>query len=138
MTKEKTFAKKTMRLLSAPDFMLIQMKKFDLDPHWVPFKLDVEVELPDILDLSVLIKSSPGPREGEREMPVSAEEAAATAPLEPDSAIVNQLLDMGFDINGCKRAAVQTKNAGVEAAMNWVMQHMEDADFAAPFIQEAK
>ena len=42
---------------------------------------------------------------------------------------------MGFDSNGCKRACVNTKNAGIEAAMNWIMEHMGDPDFAAPFEQ---
>jgi uncharacterized UBP type Zn finger protein len=30
-------------------------------------------------------------------------------------------MEMGFDVNGCKRAAFMTKNAGVEAAMNYIM-----------------
>ena len=34
---------------------------------------------------------------------------------------------MGFNIEGCKRAVYNTNNSGVEAAMNWVMEHMEDA-----------
>ena len=49
---------------------------------------------------------------------------------------MSQLTAMGFNINGCKRAVAETKNAGVEAAMNWVMEHMEDADFSAPFVQK--
>eukprot|EP00955_Chlamydomonas_euryale_P052472 355165-Chlamydomonas_euryale.AAC.3 len=31
-----------------------------------------------------------------------------------------------------RRAALATQNAGVEAAMEWVLQHMEDPDFADP------
>jgi ubiquitin carboxyl-terminal hydrolase 5/13 len=34
---------------------------------------------------------------------------------------------MGFPIEGCKKAVYHTGNAGVEPAMNWVMEHMEDA-----------
>ena len=41
---------------------------------------------------------------------------------------------MGFDIEGCKRAVFNTKNQGVEAAMNWVLEHMGDPDFASPFV----
>jgi ubiquitin carboxyl-terminal hydrolase 5/13 len=42
---------------------------------------------------------------------------------------------MGFDVNGCKRAAFHTKNAGIEAALNWVMEHSADSDFDHPFVQ---
>jgi ubiquitin carboxyl-terminal hydrolase 5/13 len=45
-------------------------------------------------------------------------------------------MEMGFDVNGCKKAAVNTKNSGIEAAMNWVIQHMGDPDFASPYVQE--
>lgn len=53
----------------------------------------------------------------------------------PDASIVEHLLEMGFNANGCKKAAVNTKNAGTEAAVNWVMAHMLDADFSEPFVQ---
>jgi hypothetical protein len=29
-----------------------QLKKFDVDENWVPYKLDVEVEMPDNIDLA--------------------------------------------------------------------------------------
>lgn len=49
-------------------------------------------------------------------------------------------MDMGFGIEGCKRAVYNTKNQGilllnvmiivlllgVEPAMNWILEHMED------------
>ena len=41
---------------------------------------------------------------------------------------------MGFSRNGCTRALYETKNSGVEAAMNWVMEHMGDANFNDPFV----
>ena len=43
-----------------------------------------------------------------------------------DEGIVAQLMDMGFPLEGCKKAVFHTKNAGAEAAMNWVMEHMGD------------
>ena len=48
---------------------------------------------------------------------------------------MEQLLGMGFDVNGCKKAAFHTNNSGFEAAVNWIMSHMEDPDFSAPFVQ---
>ena len=52
----------------------------------------------------------------------------------PDPEIVRQLTDMGFSLEGCKKAAFHTKNAGVEAAMNWVLEHSGDPDFSFPFV----
>lgn len=39
---------------------------------------------------------------------------------------------MGFSENGSKRAALAVGNASAEAATNWVMEHMGDADFNDP------
>ena len=52
----------------------------------------------------------------------------------PDAAVLSQLVDMGFSRNGCMRALFETKNSGVEAAMNWVMEHMSDSNFNDPFV----
>ena len=41
--------------------------------------------------------------------------------------VVSQLAGMGFAHEGCKKAVFHTKNAGIEAAMEWVMTHMGDA-----------
>ena len=41
--KTKTVAHKTMRPKTFPDYLLIQLKKFDIGDNWVPYKLDVEV-----------------------------------------------------------------------------------------------
>lgn len=37
-----------------------------------------------------------------------------------------QLVSMGFDVEGCKKAVYHTHNQGVEPAMNWVLEHMGD------------
>lgn len=43
-----------------------------------------------------------------------------------DEGMVSQLVDMGFPIEGCKKAVYHAGSMGVEAAMNWVMEHMDD------------
>ena len=113
--------------------------RFDLDPvGWTPRKLDVEVAMPETVDLSAL--GTPGGlRPGEEPMPKGASSGSSnptSAPpsIVPDEAIVRQLVEMGFDANGCRKAAFHTKNAGLEPAVGWVMDHMADADFAAPFV----
>ena len=65
--KDKTFAKKRMRLKTFPDYLLIQLKKFDFMPDWVPYKMDVEVQMPDEIDLSSL--RATGLQQGEEELP---------------------------------------------------------------------
>ncbi len=62
----------------------------------------------------------------------AAPAAAPAARTEPDPLIVAQLVSMGFEENGCKRAALATGNSNAEAAMEWVLGHMEDPDFNDP------
>lgn len=43
-------------------------------------------------------------------------------------------MDMGFSLEGSKRACYNTREANnSEAAVNWAVAHMEDTDFNAPF-----
>jgi ubiquitin carboxyl-terminal hydrolase 5/13 len=39
---------------------------------------------------------------------------------------------MGFGANACGRALVAVKNAGVEQATNWLMEHLDDPDLNDP------
>lgn len=52
--------------------------------------------------------------------------------------IVQQLAEMGFPWEACRKAVHFTGNTGSESAMNWVMEHMGDADFADPLVLEDK
>lgn len=49
-----------------------------------------------------------------------------SAEVEIDDAVVLQLVEMGFPVEGCRKAVLNTHNQGIEAAMNWVMEHMGD------------
>ncbi|THF95758.1 hypothetical protein TEA_006059 [Camellia sinensis var. sinensis] len=64
-------------------------------------------------------------------MPNGSLEAAAVDVAEPkkilaDEGIVSQLASMGFNYLHCQKAAINTSNAGVEEAMNWLLFHMDD------------
>ena len=111
---------------------MIQLLKFRVDESWQPVKLDVEVEMPENLDLSSLRGRGQQPHEV-----TLPEEDAASADdggnWVIDEATVTQLMDMGFGREGCMRAVHNTGNSGVEAAMAWVMDHMGDPDFNDPF-----
>ena len=58
---------RTTRLATFPDYLMVQLKKFTIGDDWVPKKLDVSVDIPDILDLSHLRGS--GKQDGEEELP---------------------------------------------------------------------
>jgi ubiquitin carboxyl-terminal hydrolase 5/13 len=45
---------------------------------------------------------------------------------------------MGFSVEGCKRALINTGNNSVETAMNWVFEHQGDADFDTPYQAPSK
>lgn len=86
------------------------------------------------LELDVTRFVAKGRVEGEAPLDPPAKEEKA---IEPKEEIVTALAPFGFSENACKRAAVQTKNAGTEVAMNWILAHMDDADLNAPLTTSA-
>ncbi|KAI5620450.1 ubiquitin carboxyl-terminal hydrolase 5 isoform X1, partial [Silurus asotus] len=156
----KTTATKTTRFASFPDYLVIQIKKFTFGLDWVPKKLDVSIDVPDILDLSDL--RATGQQPGEELLPEVAPPPLMTPDVEVkgilgshgneeddslyspllcqsvspvlDESTVSQLCEMGFPLEACRKAVYYTGNTGIDAAMNWVMGHMDDADFAAPLV----
>lgn len=55
------------RLATFPDYLVIQLKKFALGQDWTPQKLDVSVDMPNEIDLSVL--RAKGIQPGEMQLP---------------------------------------------------------------------
>ncbi|KAL3215825.1 hypothetical protein MRX96_033440 [Rhipicephalus microplus] len=118
----------------SPDYLMIQLKKFELAQNWLPKKLDVEMLMPQQLDLSFLRGS--GVQPGEELLPEPQEtNEGSTQTVELNRAWVDQLVDMGFPLEGCKKAVFFTQNSSIEAATEWAMDHMNDLDFGAPFVQ---
>ncbi len=58
--------------------LFFQLKKFDVDESWVPYKLDVEVEMPDEIEMGSL-KARGGLQDGEEAMPEDPTTAAGLA-----------------------------------------------------------
>ncbi|KAM7358302.1 ubiquitin specific protease 5 [Cochliomyia hominivorax] len=126
--KDTTTAKKTARLVNMPDYLMMHLRKFTLGDDWVPKKLDVEVQMPDEVDLSNW--RATGKQVNEEELPETD-----TAPkFVFDESIVSSLMEMGFPQEACKKAVFHTKNAGLDVASNWLMEHIGDADFSDPFV----
>mmetsp|Transcript_62 Transcript_62/g.92 ORF Transcript_62/g.92 Transcript_62/m.92 type:complete len:885 (-) Transcript_62:589-3243(-) len=134
----KASATRRTRFATFPPYLLVALKRYYVGPDWTPKKMEVLVEVPDQLNLEHL--RSTGPLPGEELQPQEAAgtgaAAAAAAPpaarTQPDEALVSQLVGMGFSEMGCRRAVLATGNSGVEAAMEWVLAHMEDPDFNDP------
>lgn len=127
--KQKTNALKQTRFGTFPDYLVIQLRKFTINKDWTPAKLDVSVDMTDELDLSHLRSS--GLQANEELLPEDDEESESSEP-QFNEEFVNQLMDMGFPLEACKKAVHFTNNQGVEAAMNWVFDHSQDDDFALP------
>ncbi|CAH4028278.1 unnamed protein product [Pieris brassicae] len=125
---KKVTAKKITRLGTFPDFLWIQLKKFTIKEDWTPAKLDVEVDMPWEIDLKSL--RGHGPQPDETLLPESSPDTPAPV---YDEALLAQLLDMGFPVEACKKSLYYTNNSGMEAASNWLMEHMTDWDFANKF-----
>ncbi|KAM4636510.1 ubiquitin carboxyl-terminal hydrolase 5 isoform 1-T1 [Discoglossus pictus] len=154
----KSTALKTSSFASFPDYLVIQVKKFTFGLDWVPKKLDVSIDVPDELDLSQF--RGGGLQGGEEELPDVAPPLVTpddpkgslgfhgnddddsycsphfSSPTSPvlDESVVTQLIEMGFPAEACRKAVYYTGNSGAEAAMTWVMSHMDDPDFASPMV----
>uniref|UniRef100_A0A1B6CS55 Ubiquitin carboxyl-terminal hydrolase 14 n=1 Tax=Clastoptera arizonana TaxID=38151 RepID=A0A1B6CS55_9HEMI len=124
----KTTAKKTTLLSTFPDYLMLHLKKFMLKEDWTPMKLDVAVDMPDILDIRHL--KGHGLQDWETPLP----ELEGKPDFYLDDAIIQPLVDMGFPLEAAKKAAFFTSNEGLDKATEWVMQHVGDSDFADTFV----
>uniref|UniRef100_A0A8C5WKN2 Ubiquitin carboxyl-terminal hydrolase n=1 Tax=Leptobrachium leishanense TaxID=445787 RepID=A0A8C5WKN2_9ANUR len=144
---------KTSRFASFPEYLAVQLKKFTFGLDWVPKKLDVSVDMPDIFDINNLRATGllPGEEElpdiappivipddpkGCRDLYVGAVDCPQhiSKPSTPDidESSVMQLAEMGFPLEACRKAVYYTGNLGAEVAFNWIIAHMEEPDFAEP------
>ncbi|XP_044290591.1 ubiquitin carboxyl-terminal hydrolase 13 isoform X2 [Varanus komodoensis] len=124
---------KTSRFASFPEYLVMQIKKFTFGLDWIPKKLDVSIDMPDLLDISHL--RATGLQPGEEELPdISPPIIIPDDPKAPDidESSVMQLAEMGFPLEACRKAVYYTGNMGAEVAFNWIIAHMEEPDFAEP------
>ncbi|XP_027353672.1 ubiquitin carboxyl-terminal hydrolase 14-like isoform X2 [Abrus precatorius] len=122
--KAKTTAQKTAGLISFPDYLVLHMRRFVMETGWVPNKLDVYIDVPDIIDISHM--RSKGHQSGEELLPDGVSDEEDSNKILPNEEIVSQLVSMGFNHLHCQKAAINTSNVGVEEAMNWLLSHMDD------------
>ena len=118
------------KLKNFPRYLWVQMQRYKLGPDWQPIKLEVNIDIPEEIDLSNFKAS--GPQDGEALVPDEEESKPAASQPEISEAALSQLMDMGFGMNGCKRALMKVGGSDTEAAMNWIFEHSMDPDFNDP------
>lgn len=123
------------RLATFPDVLVVQLRRYVLGDNWLPVKIEASIPMPEELDISAFRGN--GLQEGEEEMPDDDGDAAAAAPT-ASAEIVSSLEMMGFSHNACVRAALAVNNAGVEPAINWLMEHVGDANIKDPPVTASK
>ena len=121
-------AHKFTSILTFPKYLFIHIRRFTITDDWRPAKLEVSVDMPDFIDLSA-IRALPKP-DDETLIPTSSE---SPAKFEFNQEFINLLMTMGFTMDACKRACYKTNNSGIEAASNWLMEHLDDVDLNTPF-----
>lgn len=134
-------ASETLRFSNFPRYLIIQIQRYEMGADWVPRKLEVNLDISDEIDLSSL--ASLGPQDGENivqdedeDVHMAEPTSSNTAPTINEGALA-QLMDMGFSMNGCKRALTTVGGSDVEAAMNWIFEHSTDPDFNDPLPEMA-
>lgn len=121
------------RFVNFPRYLMVQMQRYELGDDWQPRKIEVDIDVPEHVSLQKF--KGLGPQEGETLVPEETKgnsDALTPHPPAIDEGALGQLMDMGFNMNGCKRALMAVGGSNVDAAMNWVFEHNDDPDFNDP------
>lgn len=121
------------RFVNFPRYLMVHMQRYELGDDWQPRKIEVNIDVPEHISLQKFKGS--GPQEGEALVPEETKgNSESLTPATPaiDEGALGQLMDMGFNMNACKRALIAVGGSNVDAAMNWVFEHNDDPDFSDP------
>ncbi|KAI5953992.1 ubp14 [Candida margitis] len=121
-------ALKTSGFTSFPKYLVVSVQRIKLE-NWTPVKTDVPVKVPYELDLSQF--GAPSFKDGEVEE-LTSSSVDDTNLFTPNAESLNTLLGMGFPEPRSIKALYKTGNNNAEDAMNWLFEHMEDADIDEP------
>lgn len=99
--QDKTNAQKTSKLAKFPRILVFQIKKFQCGDDWIPKKLDISVDVPEVLDLESL--EATGLTPDEEELPETDESGVSSGPIasepEPSADAIAMLASMGIDLD---------------------------------------
>uniref|UniRef100_A0A8R1TSN7 Ubiquitin carboxyl-terminal hydrolase n=1 Tax=Onchocerca volvulus TaxID=6282 RepID=A0A8R1TSN7_ONCVO len=129
ITNEVQGAIEQYRIATFPDYLIIQLKKFTLAEDYSIKKLDVNVEMPDEIDLGAFRAHGKQPEE----MLLPHEFAKSELTLNRsspgiDPQVFNRLCRSGITPEAARRAIHITKNTGFDAALDWIMHSVGDRD----------
>ncbi|KAI5960137.1 ubp14 [Candida pseudojiufengensis] len=119
---------KSSGFVTFPNYLIVNVQRIKLE-NWAPYKADVPVEIPYELDLAEFKAPKFSETETQVESNVSNDDSSS---FQPNQVALDTLLAMGFPEPRCIKALYITGNKDPEAAMNWLFEHMEDADIDVP------
>ncbi|KAG1466490.1 hypothetical protein G6F56_004680 [Rhizopus delemar] len=127
--KEKTTAQRSVKFSTFPEVLVINPRRFAFI-NWVPQKLAISIKFPEGL-IQLEKYMSQGQQPGEELLP-EEKSSSISGGVSFNQSDIDQLMAMGFSENRCRRALVNTGHNGAEVAMNWMFEHMDDADIDDP------
>lgn len=119
---------KRQRFRTFPQVLAITCHRYGR-VNGITTKLDVPVVVSDD-PISFDQYFSAGPAQGEELLPEDDEDEAPK--FTPNAAAIQQLEEMGFPRPRCEKALHATGNSDTTAALNWIMEHMDDPDIDTP------
>ena len=118
-----------------PEILAVNARKMTI-VNWVPIKIDVPVLVPDgPFNMDPYL--SQGLQVGEEELPEDPVDSTTQPTFVPNAEALTQLQEMGFSRNRCEKALYATNNADSNTAMEWLFEHMDDADIDEPLVLAA-
>ena len=132
----------TSRMMTFPDTLAVHVRReYFCRTTFQARKLDCLVDVPEVLDMSLMEGSGPFPGEtvwstvdetqsSASAAPTTTPASASTALPEVDELALVQLLSMGIDDGKARRALRATDN-NFDRALDWVFSHGDDEDVAA-------
>ena len=129
----------SLYLKTCPRYLMVKLNRYYVDDQWRQIKIRNGVDMPEVLDLGGYRSPGDGLLLGETPMP-SEEEHFAHAPAAAPSApyinedLVPELVSLGFSEHGVRRALQATRSSDLEVAMNYILEHLDDAGFNDPVL----
>jgi len=120
-----------------PDILAINARRFEI-VNWLPTKQDVPVIVSDE-PISFEDYISDGHQANEELLPEDTNTGGAaksSTKFVPNESGLEMLTSMGFPSIRCAKALKATGNSDVEAASNWLFEHMDDADIDEPMPED--
>lgn len=120
---------RSVKFSTFPEVLVINPRRFAFI-NWVPQKLAISIKFPEGL-IQLEKYMSQGQQPGEELLP-EEKSSSISGGVSFNQGDIDQLMAMGFSENRCRRALVNTGHNGAEVAMNWMFEHMDDADIDDP------